>query len=69
MLCFFFFSLQLACDVQIPSLFGGLGGEAIYVDTEGGFVTNRVVEITTATVNHCKEIVSQEQDPGVLLMH
>lgn len=27
--------IQLCIDVQIPKAFGGLGGEAIYIDTEG----------------------------------
>ena len=34
-------AIQLAVNVQIPEIFGGNGGEAIYIDTEGGFmVTN-----------------------------
>lgn len=50
--------LQLAVDVHIPECFGGVGGEAVYIDTEGSFVVERVAEIAMATVSHCKSITS-----------
>jgi RAD51-like protein 2 len=31
-------SIQLAVNVQIPEMFGGNGGEAIFIDTEGSFM-------------------------------
>jgi RAD51-like protein 2 len=34
-------AIQLAVDVQIPELFGGNGGEAIYIDTEGSFMVSK----------------------------
>lgn len=40
-----FYSTQLAVNVQLPKTEGGIGGECIYVDTEGSFLTSRFVEI------------------------
>ncbi|XP_002732740.1 DNA repair protein RAD51 homolog 3-like [Saccoglossus kowalevskii] len=53
--------IQLAVDVQIPSVFGGVEGEAIYIDTEGSFMVHRAVDIAQATVSHC--ISSIENNP------
>ncbi|XP_029784603.1 DNA repair protein RAD51 homolog 3 isoform X2 [Suricata suricatta] len=44
--------LQLAVDVQIPECFGGVEGEAIFIDTEGSFMVDRVVDIATACIEH-----------------
>ncbi|XP_063933613.1 DNA repair protein RAD51 homolog 3-like [Zophobas morio] len=35
---------QLCLSVSIPTELGGIGGEAIFVDTEGSFVVSRVAE-------------------------
>lgn len=51
-------SLQLAVDVQIPEYLGGVGGEAIYIDTEGSFVVERAAEIAEAAVLHCQNILT-----------
>ncbi|XP_030648090.1 DNA repair protein RAD51 homolog 3 [Chanos chanos] len=45
--------IQLAVDVQIPVCFGGLGGQAVYIDTEGSFLIQRAVDIAQAAVDHC----------------
>lgn len=47
------FSIQLVVDASIPEELGGAGGEAVYVDTEGSFIIERVVDIAQATVEHC----------------
>ncbi|CAF0862394.1 unnamed protein product [Brachionus calyciflorus] len=47
--------MQLCVNVQIPEVFGGLGAKAIYIDTEGSFMSNRVVEIFNATGNLLKQ--------------
>ena len=52
-------SLQLCIDVQIPECFGGLGGEAVFVDTEGSLVAQRVADMAQAAVQHC---CLQDQD-------
>ncbi|CAK9154502.1 unnamed protein product [Ilex paraguariensis] len=40
--------IQLAVNVQIPANYGGLGGKAIYIDTEGSFMVERVLQIAEA---------------------
>jgi RAD51-like protein 2 len=48
----------LAVDVQIPVCFDGNNGEAIYIDTEGSFMVERLVDIAEATVGHCSYIAN-----------
>ncbi|XP_074598574.1 DNA repair protein RAD51 homolog 3-like isoform X2 [Brevipalpus obovatus] len=38
--------LQLCINTQISEKFGGLGGEAVFIDTENSFRQNRLIEIT-----------------------
>uniref|UniRef100_A0A8C0FXX2 DNA repair protein RAD51 homolog 3 n=1 Tax=Bubo bubo TaxID=30461 RepID=A0A8C0FXX2_BUBBB len=54
--------MQLAVDVQIPECFGGVAGEAVFIDTEGSFMVDRVVEIATACVQHCQLIAETHQE-------
>ncbi|VDI78263.1 RAD51-like protein 2 [Mytilus galloprovincialis] len=54
--------MQLAVDVQIPECFGGLDGEVVYIDTEGSFIVERLVDVTTATIQHCQQISQMESD-------
>ncbi|KAG9454544.1 hypothetical protein H6P81_007448 [Aristolochia fimbriata] len=42
--------IQLAVNVQIPNDFGGLGGKAIYIDTEGSFMVERAFQIAEACI-------------------
>ncbi|XP_074118043.1 DNA repair protein RAD51 homolog 3 isoform X4 [Sminthopsis crassicaudata] len=44
--------MQLAVDVQIPECFGGVAGEAVFLDTEGSFMVDRVVDLARACVQH-----------------
>lgn len=37
--------IQLVVNVQIPVCYGGLGGKAIYIDTEGSFMVDRALQI------------------------
>ncbi|XP_036251112.1 DNA repair protein RAD51 homolog 3 isoform X1 [Molothrus ater] len=61
--------MQLAVDVQIPECFGGVAGEAVFIDTEGSFMVDRVVDIAAACVQHCHLIAEaqQEEDHGKAL--
>lgn len=54
------FSIQLAVDVQIPVCFGGLGGKAVFIDTEGSFVVQRMVDMARAAVEHCTLLAEDE---------
>ncbi|XP_027131343.1 DNA repair protein RAD51 homolog 3, partial [Larimichthys crocea] len=53
--------LQLAVDVQVPQCFGGVGGQVVYIDTEGGFLLQRVVDIAAAAVRHCSLLVEDDE--------
>jgi len=50
--------MQLSVAVQIPVCFGGNAGQAVYIDTEGSFVVERLVDIAQATIKHCHFIAS-----------
>lgn len=57
----FTLSLQLAVDVQVPPCFGGVGGQVVYIDTEGSFVLQRAVDIAAAAVRHCSLLVEDDE--------
>ena len=57
--------MQLSVDVSIPECFGGLGAEAVYIDTEGSFMVDRAMDIAKATIAHCKHIAQSERNEGV----
>ncbi len=44
--------IQLAVNAQLPMALGGLGATAIYIDTEGSFMADRVVDIAAGAVAH-----------------
>ncbi|XP_020513814.1 DNA repair protein RAD51 homolog 3 [Labrus bergylta] len=53
--------LQLAVDVQVPPCFGGVGGQAVFIDTAGSFLLQRVVDIAAAAVQHCSLLVEDDE--------
>ncbi|KAL4223700.1 DNA repair protein rad51c [Mactra antiquata] len=57
--------MQLACVVQMPEVFGGVEGEAVYIETDGGLVLERLTDIVAATVKHCRHIASRDSDPDI----
>jgi len=56
---------QLALDVQIPKVFGGNEGEALYIDTEGNFYPERALEMATALAEHLKKLAAAKMNPNV----
>jgi RAD51-like protein 2 len=48
--------IQLSLTVQIPEVFNGNAGEAVYIDTEGSFMVERVAEMATEISNHLNRI-------------
>jgi len=50
-----FFRIQLAINVQIPVEYGGLGGKAVYLDTEGSFMVERVYQIAEGCISDILE--------------
>jgi len=61
-------SLQLSVAVQIPVCFGGNAGHVVYIDTEGSFVVERLVDIAQATIKHCRFIASIRPHHGRLII-
>ncbi|KDP28770.1 hypothetical protein JCGZ_14541 [Jatropha curcas] len=47
--------IQLAVNVQIPPYCGGLGGQAIYIDTEGSFMVERALQVAEACIEDMSE--------------
>ncbi|KAK3164608.1 hypothetical protein QOZ80_1AG0021800 [Eleusine coracana subsp. coracana] len=47
--------IQLAINVQIPVEYGGLGGKAVYIDTEGSFMVERAYQIAEGCINDILE--------------
>ena len=37
--------MELCLNVQIPAIFGGLEGEAMFIDANGDFAVDRIVEM------------------------
>ncbi|XP_061105271.1 DNA repair protein RAD51 homolog 3 isoform X1 [Conger conger] len=58
--------IQLAVDVQIPVCFGGLGGQAVYIDTEGGFFVQRAADLAQAAVDHCSLLAEDAEQREAL---
>ncbi|XP_026636492.1 DNA repair protein RAD51 homolog 3 isoform X1 [Microtus ochrogaster] len=58
--------MQLAVDVQIPECFGGVAGEAVFIDTEGSFMVDRVATLATACIQHLRLIAGAHTDEGEL---
>ncbi len=54
-------SMQQCVNVQIPEVCGGLGGRAVYIDTEGSFMSNRCAEIAQATVKLLEERFEEKE--------
>lgn len=54
-------AMQLVLDVQIPEILGGVGGDAIYIDTEGSFLIDRVVNMANVLSNHLQKIAKQSK--------
>lgn len=57
--------MQLAVDVQFPECFGGLAGEAVFIDTEGSFMVDRIVDLARACVRHCRLIAEVDPEEGL----
>eukprot|EP00752_Nemacystus_decipiens_P005333 g4837.t1 len=59
------FGMQLAVDVQIPHQFGGVGGGALYIDTEGSLTVERLSQLCSAVVEHLQKIAKNKRKQGV----
>ncbi|KAL7158523.1 hypothetical protein ABFS83_02G149400 [Erythranthe nasuta] len=61
--------IQLAVNVQIPADYGGLGGKAIYIDTEGSFMVERALQIAKACYEDMVEYNSLLRKDSVAACH
>ncbi|KAG7220409.1 hypothetical protein INR49_018247 [Caranx melampygus] len=59
--------LQLAVDVQVPQCFGGVEGQVLYIDTEGTFVLQRVLDMATAAIRHCSLLVEDDEQRDAMM--
>lgn len=60
--------IQLAVDTCIPESFGGVDGEVMYVDTEGSFDIQRVIDMSKALLKHLERNLSlslKRKDPSL----
>ncbi|GAQ78819.1 hypothetical protein KFL_000190370 [Klebsormidium nitens] len=55
--------IQLAISVQRPEELGGLAGEAVYIDTEGSFMVERVLEMADAWLADVRREALSAQEP------
>lgn len=46
--------IQLAINVQVPAAFGGLNGQAVYIDSEGSFVLDRALQMAEGCIQHLR---------------
>uniref|UniRef100_A0A7S0VAH7 DNA repair protein RAD51 homolog 3 n=1 Tax=Polytomella parva TaxID=51329 RepID=A0A7S0VAH7_9CHLO len=53
------FGIQLTVDAQIPTVFGGVEGQSIFVDTEGSFMSERAREIAAAAAGHIRALAER----------
>jgi len=54
--------LQLAVDAAIPAAFGGAGGDALIIDTEGSVLPERGAALAAALAAHLARLAAR--DPG-----
>jgi len=47
--------------VQIPEVFNGNGGEAVYIDTEGSFLPERAAQMATELSIHLQKLSQLQQ--------
>ena len=52
------FCLQLCSNVQLPNSIGGLDASCIYLDCNGGFSTQRLLQICNATRHAALAMIS-----------
>lgn len=57
-------SIQLACNVTIPTIFNGSDGDSVYIDTEGSFIPERAYDIAQELSNHLKKLARSSGSRG-----
>ncbi|XP_066999143.2 DNA repair protein RAD51 homolog 3 [Anabrus simplex] len=52
---------QLCVDVQIPVAFGGIGAQAVFVDTDSGFSIDRLLDIADGCIRHLESVYLKQK--------
>lgn len=52
---------QLSVDARLPGDYGGVGGETVYIDTEGNFSPERCFTMANALVGHVRKSVERKR--------
>lgn len=52
-------AMQLCVDTTLPKQFGGVEGEAIFIDTEGSFAPDRCMDMASALYEHLQGSVQR----------
>lgn len=58
--------MQLVINVQIPEELNGLGGQAVYIDTEGSFTVERALEMAQGMLVDVQELASLNHRPELV---
>jgi len=53
-------AMQLSVDARLPSHFGGVAGETVYIDSEGNFSPERCWSMAEALVEHVRKSASRK---------
>jgi RAD51-like protein 2 len=56
--------MQIAVDARIPIEYGGVAGEAVYIDTEGSFAPSRCWSMAQALVTHIQSCAARKKRSG-----
>ncbi|KAK4315078.1 hypothetical protein Pmani_013672 [Petrolisthes manimaculis] len=54
--------LQVCVSVQVPVSVGGVGGQALFIDTEGSFTSSRIKDMASHAVHHVQSISTDNPD-------
>ena len=57
-------AMQLCIDARLPPAYGGVGGQAVYVDTEGSFSSERCWDMAEALVRHVRRSAERRARNG-----
>lgn len=52
-------AMQLCASVQLPQRLGGVDGDAVYIDTEGSFMVERLEEMCEGVLEHFSKMSSR----------
>lgn len=54
-------AIQLSVDARLPTEYGGVAGETVYIDTEGSFSPERCLTMAQALVDHVRKSAERKR--------